>query len=129
MATRCRHPTPTSPSESGLAMARDAVRARAVEIGIVTARAALSPESATALVRWLAREGIVTWSRHGLDQAAAAGVTTLECDQALIGGIADPPEYRQGWWRYRIHWRRLCVVVVFRSDVEAVVVDAWRKQR
>lgn len=90
---------------------------------------ALSPDAATELVHRLTREGVVTWSRHGLAQASAAGMTTVECDQALIGGVADPPDYSNGQWRYRIHWQRVCVVVVFRANVEAVVIDAWRKRR
>ena len=90
--------------------------------------AALSPDVATELVHRVARDGTVAWSRRGLAHAQAEEMTTVECDHTLRSGVADPPELRRGQWRYRIHGQRMCVVVVFRSDVEAVVVDAWRKQ-
>lgn len=95
----------------------------------MTEAAALPPEVATELVHRLTRDGVVTWSRYALAHASADGLTTVECDRTLVAGVADPAEYRRGQWRYRIHWQRICVVVVFRSEVETVVVDAWRKQR
>jgi len=91
--------------------------------------AVLSAEAAGELLRRIVHEGAVTWSRSALDHAAAERMTTLECARALLGGVCDPPMFESGQWRYRIHHSRLCVVVVFRSDVEAVVVDTWRKQR
>ena len=90
--------------------------------------AALSPEVATELVHRVTRDGTVAWSRRGLEHAQAEAMTTVECDHALRDGVADPAEREGGQWRYRIHCQRMCVVVIFRSDVEAVVVDAWRKQ-
>ena len=91
--------------------------------------AALSPDAATELVHRVERGGTVAWSRRGLEHAQAQEMTTVECDHALRDGVADPPELERGQWRYRIHCQRMCVVVIFRSDDEAVVVDAWRKQR
>jgi len=95
----------------------------------VRGAAALPPDLATARVRGFARDGIVVWSAHGLDRARAHGMTTVECYHTLRGGVSDPAELARGQWRYRVHWQRMCVVVVFRSELEAVVVDAWRKQR
>jgi hypothetical protein len=89
----------------------------------------LSSTAATELAHRLTRDGTVAWSAYGLQHARAARMTTVECEQTLRAGVADPGEFKGGEWQYRIHWQRTCVVVVFRKDVEAVVVDAWRKSR
>src|SRR5256885_6616826 len=83
----------------------------------------LRPSAATELVHRVTHDGTVAWSASGLHRARAAGVTTVQCEQALRAGVADPGEFKGGEWQYRIHWQRLCVVVVFRSNLEAVVVD------
>jgi len=112
----------------GVRRRRNAGRSPAIGRSRARQQAALSPDVATDLVHRLTREGTVAWSRRGLSHAKAEEMTTVECDHTLRGGVADPPELERGQWRYRIHCQRMCVVVVFRSDVEAVVVDAWRKQ-
>jgi hypothetical protein len=103
-------------------------RTRAIGWSHARLPAAWSPDVATDLVHRVARDGTVAWSRRGLAHVRAEEMTTVECDHILRVGVADPPELRHGQWRYRIHCQRMCVVVVFRSGVEAVVVDAWRKQ-
>src|SRR5689334_23335824 len=91
--------------------------------------AAISPDEATDLLRRIVQDGTVAWSRHALGRAGAGGITTVECVRAMLDGVSDPPHWQHRRWRYRIHIDSICVVVVFRSPGEAVVVDAWRKRR
>ena len=90
-------------------------------------QAHFTPDIATEVVRRVVRDGTVAWSRCAMDHAEAAGLTTADCVQALLGGVSDPAVLKDGQWRYRVHSRRICVVLVFRSDVEFVVVDVWKK--
>lgn len=45
---------------------------------------------------------------------------------ALRGGVCRRSEFQVSSWRYLFETGQIAVVVVFRSDVYAVVVTAWR---
>jgi len=96
-------------------------------VNALAKQAQLTPDGATALIRKVVRDGTVAWSRCAMDHAEADGLTTADCVQALLGGVSDPAVLKDGQWRYRVHSRRICVVLVFRSDIEFVVVDVWKK--
>ena len=89
----------------------------------------LTAQAATAMLQRIVRHGTVAWSRRALDCARAAGITTVECGNAMRSGVADPAELKAGRWHYRIHSPRLSIVLVFRSDDEAAVVDVGRRSR
>lgn len=89
----------------------------------------LSPQAATTLLQRIVRDGTVAWNVRALDRARAAGITTVECANAMLGGVADPAELKAGRWHYRIHSPRLSIVLVFRSDDEVAVVDVGRRSR
>lgn len=59
-------------------------------------------------------------------------MTSVDATNVLRGGgrIDDAePHPKTGVWTYRVHTRRMCVVVAFRSTTELVVVTAWREKR
>jgi hypothetical protein len=89
----------------------------------------LTVHAATDRLQRIVRDGTVAWSRHALDRARAARITTPECGNAMVSGVADPPEFANGQWQYRIHSPRMWIVLTFRSDDEAAVVDVGRRSR
>jgi hypothetical protein len=56
-------------------------------------------------------------------------VRTVDCTTVLRGGVVEPGELERGSWRYRVKTNTMCVVVAFRSEMELVVVTAWRSGR
>jgi hypothetical protein len=70
-------------------------------------------------------------SRHAQDEMRADNLATGDVLCVLRGGeITEPAELENGSWRYRVHTRRLCVVVAFERDENdelLVVVTVWRK--
>jgi len=94
-----------------------------------TSDSRLTAHAATALLQRIVRDGIVAWNLRALDTARAAGITTAECGHAMLSGVADPPEFVNRQWQYRIHSHRMWIVFVFRSDDEAAVVDIGRRSR
>jgi len=57
---------------------------------------------------------------------SADALSADEVQQVVRSGIVEPGELEGGSWRYRVRVGRVVVVVAFRSDVEIVVVTAWR---
>ena len=70
--------------------------------------------------------GYVRFSKHALDEMRKDDLTTVDCTNVLRGGVIEPPELRDGTWRYRVRTTRIYVVVAFRSDTALTVVTAWR---
>ena len=89
----------------------------------------LTAQAAPALLQRIVRHGTVAWSLRALDCAHAAGITTVECGNAMLSGVADPADVKGGSRHYRIHSPRLSIVLGFRSDDEVVVVDVARRSR
>ena len=89
----------------------------------------LAPDIATALIHRIVREGSVAISKHARTEMAADNLTTVDCTNVMrCGAVSEAADLERRTWRYRIHTRRMCVVVAFRSEVELVVVTAWRKK-
>ncbi len=86
----------------------------------------LDPAAAKRLIRQIIEAGTMSFSKHALEEMADDDLTTVDCVNVLRGGIVEPPELERGSWRYRVRTARICVVVVFRSETQLVVVTVWR---
>jgi hypothetical protein len=86
----------------------------------------LDPAAAKRLIRQIIEAGTVSFSGHALEEMADDDLTTVDCVNVLRGGVVEPPEFERGSWRYRVRTARVCVVVVFRSEIKLVGVTAWR---
>ena len=89
----------------------------------------MSPPDARRLIRAILAAGEVVSSKHAADETAKDDLTLVDCINVLRGGIVEPAEWERGTWRYRVHARRISVVVAFRSEPRLVVVTAWRSKR
>jgi hypothetical protein len=85
-----------------------------------------TPTDARQRIQQILVSGTVNFSGHGLKEMAKDGLTTVDCTNVLRGGVVEPPELREGTWRYRVRTNRIYVVVAFRSGMHLVVVTAWR---
>ena len=85
-----------------------------------------TPPYARKLIRQILQTGTVSFSTHALKEMAKDNLTTIDCTNVLRGGVVEPPEFREGTWRYRVRTASIYVVVAFRSDTHLVVVTAWR---
>jgi hypothetical protein len=88
-----------------------------------------APQYARTLIRQIVQTGTVSFSTHALQEMAKDQLTTVDCVHVLRGGVVEPPELREGTWRYRVRTAALYVVVAFRSDSQLTVVTAWRNKR
>ena len=92
-------------------------------------REPLCPPDAKRPIRGILTCGEVVSSRHAADEMAKDGLALIDCVNVLRGGVVEPAELERGTWRYRVHTRRISVVVAFRSETRLVVVTAWRSGR
>ena len=86
----------------------------------------LKPQAAKKFLQKILVEGQVRFSGHSLEEMKKDNLTTQDCLNVLRGGVVEPPEFRDGTWRYRVHTARIWVAVAFRSETACVVVSAWR---
>lgn len=86
----------------------------------------LAPETAKRLIRVILNAGSFRFSKHAWEEMAVDGLTTVDCENVLRGGVVRPGEFEHGTWRYRVETRRIVVVIAFRSEHDLVVVTAWR---
>jgi hypothetical protein len=87
------------------------------------------PTQAQRLIRRILEAGTVDFSNHAFAEMAKDALTAVDCTNVLRGGVVEPPEEDSGTWRYRVRTARIYVVVAFRSEMQLVVVTAWRLQR
>jgi hypothetical protein len=85
-----------------------------------------TPADARTRIRRIIKDGTVDFSRHALKEMEKDNLTTVDCTNVLRGGWVEPPELRDGTWRYRVRTDHMCVVVAFRAETRIVVVTAWR---
>jgi hypothetical protein len=85
-----------------------------------------TPQHARKLIRQILLTGTVSFSTHAFKEMAKDNLTTVDCTNVLRGGVVEPPEYRDGTWRYRVRTAAIYVVVAFRSDTQLAVITAWR---
>ena len=95
----------------------------------IDAEEPLSPPDARRLVLDILADGEVVSSRHAAEEMAKDELTLVDCINVLRAGVVEPAELERGTWRYRVHTRRIWVVVAFRSKTRLVVVTAWRSGR
>ena len=88
-----------------------------------------TPPYARKPIQQILQTGTVSFSKHAFDEMAKDQLTTVDCANVLRGGVVEPPELRDGTWRYHVRTTRICVVVAFRSATHLVVVTAWRIRR
>lgn len=87
------------------------------------------PAARTLLHKILSQGGQVRFSGHSLDEMKKDDLSTQDCLNVMRGGVVEPPELRDGTWRYRVRTARISVVVAFRSETACVVVSAWRRTK
>lgn len=85
-----------------------------------------SPPDARQLIRRIINAGTVRFSSHAYEEMRKDDLTTVDCTNVLRGGVVEPPELRDGTWRYRVRTARIYIVVAFRSETALTVVTAWR---
>ena len=86
----------------------------------------LSPAEARKLLRAIITSGDLGFSSHALDEMEQDGLTEVEVRSVLRSGVVEPAEFERGSWRHRVRTQRICVVAAFRSEIDAIVVTAWR---
>jgi hypothetical protein len=86
----------------------------------------LDPRVARDLIRRAVKTGTVAPSRHALDELKKDGLTMVDVENVLKGGVVDSPEWEKGEWRYRVRTSRVEVIVAFNSETDVAVVTAWR---
>ena len=89
----------------------------------------LSRADARRLIREIIADGTVYFSNHARDEMANDNLAEIDCVNVLRGGVVDEGEWENGSWRYRVRTQRITVVVAFGSELELVVVTAWRMNR
>ena len=84
---------------------------------------------AKGLIQGIVDEGSVTYSKHALEEMKKDHLTTGDILNVLHGGVVAPAEHENGSWRYRVWTKKMCVVVVIRSESELKVVTAWKEKK
>ena len=72
------------------------------------------------------REGSLAFSRHAQTEMEEDDLTEVDIVNTLRCGTVREGELENGTWRYRVETDRTCAVVRFVSELEGVVVTAWR---
>ena len=86
------------------------------------------PIHAKRLIRDILQRGVFSYSRHAKDEMLKDAMTTLDCENVLRAGVVQPPELERGTWRHRVDTARMAVVIAFRSEMELIVITAWRRK-
>jgi hypothetical protein len=87
------------------------------------------PLDEASLKRWLKSVlagGTLTFHSHAQFRMDERGIPEAECMSALRAGKLADVGFEHGTWRYRMETSRVAVVVVVRSDEEAVILTCWR---
>jgi hypothetical protein len=86
----------------------------------------LSTLDAKRLIQEILSNGKVTFSGHAQQEMDKDDLATTDVLNMLRGGMVEPAEFENGYWRYRVRTARMCVVVAFRSETDLRIVTAWR---
>jgi hypothetical protein len=89
----------------------------------------LRSAQARRLILAVLNHGTVVFTGHAEAELAKDGLTTVDAVRALRGGVVDEAEWENGTWRHHVRTPRITVVVELESDLELVVVTAWRSER
>jgi hypothetical protein len=90
-------------------------------------------------IRRLLEHGVFVVSDHARREMKKDDLGDSDAINILRGGVVREPEWENGSWRYHVETPRMCFIVAFDpdpealpdkdadvSDVELVVVTAWR---
>lgn len=87
----------------------------------------LRPQQAKALIRRILEDGSITYLRpHALERMKARRMSTIDCENILLGGVVQEPELENGTWRYKVCTPKMCVVIRFEDENTLRIVTAWR---
>jgi hypothetical protein len=89
----------------------------------------LAPADAKKQIVAILSGGTVSFSRHAENEMAndpLGSIDRIDVVNVLRGGVVDPAELVNETWRYRVRTQRISVVVAFRSEMNLIVVTAWR---
>ena len=87
----------------------------------------LSPPQAKLLIRQILKDGIITYVRpHAVERMKDRRMSTLDCENILLGGVVQEPELVNGTWRYKVCTPKMCVVIRFEDKNTLQIVTAWR---
>jgi hypothetical protein len=89
----------------------------------------LALQTAKKVIRYIAENGTVHFTRHAREELAKDSRSTQDCLNAMRGGRVLSSEWENGAWRYRIDTGRVCVVVELESGDALFVITAWRTER
>jgi hypothetical protein len=90
----------------------------------------LSAPEAKRLIRQILESGTISYTEpHAHDEMRKDGVTMVDVENVLRGGVVEPGEWENGAWRYRVRTAAICVVVEFVGESELFVITAWRFKR
>jgi hypothetical protein len=88
------------------------------------------PSQVRKLLREIISAGGVSFPKHACDEMMKDGLFEEDVLNVLRAGWVEcPAGWIKGAYRYRVRTHNICVVVLFRSAVEALVVTAWRFKR
>lgn len=86
----------------------------------------LDPVRAKTPIRQVVETGELTFSSHAEEELLKDRLTMADVVHVLRAGVAEPAEWINGQWRYRMRTQKLYVVVRFRSETALRVITAWR---
>ena len=89
----------------------------------------ISPVEAKHLIRAILDTGDVVLSKHFDDEALKDGLTVIDAESVLRGGIVREPEWENGSWRYQVETQRIRVVVCFDDETTLILVTIMRLRR
>jgi hypothetical protein len=89
----------------------------------------LELQTAKKVIRYIAENGTVHFTRHARDELAKDSRSTQDCLNAMRGGKVLSAEWENGAWRYRVDTGRVCVIVELESGDSLFVITAWRTER
>lgn len=99
----------------------------------------LKATDARIYIRRLLEEGVFAVSDHARREMRKDNLGDQDAINILRAGVVREPEWESGCWRYHVETPRMCFIVTFDpepealpdksddvSDIELVVVTAWR---
>jgi hypothetical protein len=84
---------------------------------------------AKARAKDILENGTVTFTTHCLEELRKDDRSTVDCQNAIRGGVYGEAEWENGCWRYRIETGRVGVVFQFSSETELLVITGWRMKK
>lgn len=81
-------------------------------------------------IREILSNGSVRWTTHAKEEMAKDNISIEDAINTLRGGQAEPAEWINDAWRYRLRTNRFYVVVQFDEENPLlIIVTAWRVKK